>query len=89
MFLFFCRIISLKFLQQKKNVFIDKEEFLCGMAILSHGTQEERLKFIFKVYDLEDAGEIQRDHMEKISSSIAGCVNYERYASEKSAGNVF
>jgi hypothetical protein len=43
--------------------FIDKEEFLCGMAIFSHGKPEERIRFLFNVYDEDGNGTISRAEM--------------------------
>jgi len=41
---------------------ISLEEFLCGLAVLKHGTQEERILFLFHVLDGNRDGYItQRD----------------------------
>jgi Ca2+-binding EF-hand superfamily protein len=45
--------------------FINKAEFLCGMAIFKAGSAEERLRFIFNVYDEDRSGFISKEEIHK------------------------
>ncbi|KAG7395543.1 hypothetical protein PHYBOEH_003632 [Phytophthora boehmeriae] len=42
---------------------IGYNEFVHGLAILFRGSQKEKLKFIFAIYDLSDAGSISRHEL--------------------------
>lgn len=52
-----------KFYDQDGNNIIDLNEFIQALSILVKGTQEEKIPFAFKGYDLEDKGFINKENL--------------------------
>jgi len=48
--------------------FLSKEEFLIGMALVSHGTTQEKLQLLFHMYDLGGTGKLSRRDLEPFVS---------------------
>ena len=53
-----------------KNGYIDFKEFLLALDICSNGTVEEKLKWAYKLYDVDGDGVINQEEMTKIVQSI-------------------
>lgn len=52
-----------KFFDQNNDSLIDFEELVQGLSVLCKGTQEEKMQFAFKGYDLDGSGYITRDEL--------------------------
>lgn len=64
---------------------IDFREFLCMIKITRNGTMEERLRWIFNIYDLDSNGYISKDEMEQVFASVYKMAGKNvRYASDES-----
>ena len=53
-----------------KNGYVDFKEFLLALDICSNGTAEKKLKWAYKLYDVDGDGVINREEMTKIVQSI-------------------
>lgn len=51
---------------QNRDGLIDFREFVCGLSTVLRGDMEERLRFMFRSYDLADRGYLTRDEIYKI-----------------------
>eukprot|EP01122_Echinamoeba_exundans_P009822 TRINITY_DN3538_c0_g1_i1.p1 TRINITY_DN3538_c0_g1~~TRINITY_DN3538_c0_g1_i1.p1 ORF type:complete len:1064 (+),score=289.89 TRINITY_DN3538_c0_g1_i1:121-3312(+) len=51
---------------QNRDGLIDFREFVCGLSTVLRGDTEERLRFMFKSYDLADRGYLTREEIYKI-----------------------
>lgn len=49
---------------------INFEDFLMGLSILSRGTMDEKLRWIFNLYDLNGDGKITREELSLVVSSV-------------------
>ena len=49
---------------------VDFEEYICAIATSTNGTLEEKLRWVFKMYDLDGDGYIGRDDLLEIVKSI-------------------
>eukprot|EP00743_Colponemidia_sp_Colp-15_P004051 GILK01004370.1.p1 GENE.GILK01004370.1~~GILK01004370.1.p1 ORF type:complete len:931 (+),score=151.79 GILK01004370.1:61-2793(+) len=47
----------------KGNAYIDFEEFLTGLAICCRGTSDEKMRFLFDMYDLTQDGYVAKNEM--------------------------
>ncbi|KNC69992.1 hypothetical protein SARC_17485, partial [Sphaeroforma arctica JP610] len=45
---------------------IDFRELVCGLSVLCKGSQEEKIEYAFKGYDLDNSGYITRDELRKM-----------------------
>lgn len=54
----------------KSRGHLKKNEFLCGMTILSHGTPDERIKFLFYIYDIENTGFLSKEILYRIAAVL-------------------
>jgi len=61
------------------NGYIDFVEFLLAINITSSGTPEEKLKWVFKLYDVDGNGTISQNEMTKVVQSM-----YDMLAPEES-----
>ena len=52
------------------NGYIDFVEFLLAINITSSGTPEEKLKWVFKLYDVDGNGTISQNEMTKVVQSM-------------------
>ena len=52
------------------DYFIDFREFLCGISITSRGKTDEKLEWVFNMYDMDQDGFITRGEMLDIITSI-------------------
>lgn len=52
-----------RFYDQDGNNIIDLEEFIHALSILVKGTQEEKIPFAFKGYDIESKGYINKENL--------------------------
>ena len=48
----------------------DLQDFVLTLALLLKGTQEDKLKWVFQLYDLNGDGWISREEMEDITHSV-------------------
>jgi Kv channel-interacting protein len=46
------------------------KDFLMGLSILSRGTMDEKLRWIFNLYDLNRDGKITRDELLLVVTSV-------------------
>ncbi len=59
----------------KKTGFVSRKEFLCGLTILLHGTIDEKLAFIFALYDDDESGKISKKEMNFWLQVLKGILN--------------
>eukprot|EP01113_Clastostelium_recurvatum_P040292 TRINITY_DN6256_c0_g1_i1.p1 TRINITY_DN6256_c0_g1~~TRINITY_DN6256_c0_g1_i1.p1 ORF type:complete len:889 (+),score=245.86 TRINITY_DN6256_c0_g1_i1:47-2713(+) len=50
----------------KKNIFIDMEEFVGGMALCHFGSEKDKVGILFSLFDPENTGSANKDSMMKI-----------------------
>jgi len=53
----------IKMLDMDGNGSIDSYEFMCAMALLAHGTLEEKAQLIFGLYDFNKSGTLSKDEL--------------------------
>lgn len=66
----------------KKDGFICKQEFLCGMAIFHRGTQLEQLGLLFTIYDEDGSGGISKQEMHKYIAVLRSLLPTDRKYAE-------
>ncbi len=49
---------------------VDSIELICGMSLLCQGTEDEKIKAVFDVFDVDGDGFISMDEMFKFLTSI-------------------
>ncbi|XP_065556894.1 calsenilin-like isoform X2 [Artemia franciscana] len=59
-----------KTIRRSKSGEINFEEFLCCLSNISRGTLEEKIRWVFNLYDLNNDGLISRTEMLAIISSV-------------------
>lgn len=57
-------------IDQNSSGIINFEDFLIGLSILSRGTVDEKLRWIFNLYDINRDGKVTKDELVLIVSSI-------------------
>ena len=57
-------------IDQNSNGTVNFEDFLIGLSILSRGTMDEKLRWIFNLYDINRDGKVTKDELLMIVSSI-------------------
>lgn len=55
---------------ENKNGTIDFKEFICALSITSRGQLDEKLKWIYRLYDIDNDGFITQGEMREIVDSI-------------------
>lgn len=68
---------------------IDKEEFICSLAVILHGTAEERVRLLFTVYDErrgQSPGTISIAHLERFVTLLNVGIQGGARGSESSGG---
>jgi Ca2+-binding EF-hand superfamily protein len=63
-------IDEFKFQSSKKNGVIDFDEFLSGLKVYSRGSMEEKIKMLFKMYDLADSQLIDPEELSTMLMSL-------------------
>eukprot|EP00164_Ancoracysta_twista_P000121 GFYU01000177.1.p1 GENE.GFYU01000177.1~~GFYU01000177.1.p1 ORF type:complete len:229 (-),score=50.94 GFYU01000177.1:227-817(-) len=53
----------------KRTGVIDWEEFVCGMALCTRGNRDDKIRFIFNIYDLAGDGAVSQEEMAKLLQS--------------------
>jgi len=53
-----------------KNGYISFEEFVVGLSILSRGTTEEKLRWVFDLYDVDQDGLLTKEDIEQVVGSV-------------------
>ena len=48
---------------RKSNGVIDYEEFISGLGLLSRGSTDEKVNFLFHMYDLKGDGAVSREEL--------------------------
>ena len=56
---------------------IDFKEFICGLSITCHGSEEEKLRWAFHMYDVDNSGSITEDELLEIIKSIYNMLGKE------------
>ena len=46
-----------------KTACIDFEEFMTGLSIWTKGTEDEKIRFLFSLYDLKRNGQIEKSEL--------------------------
>jgi Ca2+-binding EF-hand superfamily protein len=52
---------------------VDYEEFVCGLAVTCRGSWEEKVEFIFNIYDVHSVGAVSREELTALVSHL--CLN--------------
>ena len=60
-----------KMFDQNKGGTIDREEFMTGMAWYLNGTTEQKIRLLFKIYDLTDDNHISHLELQTMLYSLA------------------
>ena len=50
------------------------QDFALGLSVLVKGSEEEKLRWTFNMYDLNGDGVITRDEMEDVVASVSSCL---------------
>jgi len=53
-----------------KNDMVDFREFLCGVGVISNGTDSQRLRLAFRIFDRDQSGFISRDEYHAIFTGL-------------------
>lgn len=61
----------------KQSGALCKEDFMCGMTLLAHGTPEERIRFLFQVYDMDKEGVIRKENLKSLAKCLKDAVVFE------------
>ncbi|KAK6625017.1 hypothetical protein RUM43_005308 [Polyplax serrata] len=78
-----------KTLDKKHNGCLTFSELACGLACLVKGSPSERLGWIFRLYDIDNNGEISRAEMLAVIGAIHDLVGPRDGQSHKHANEVF
>ena len=62
---------------------IDFREFICGLSITCHGSKEDKLRWAFNMYDIDNSGTITEDELTEIIRSIYKMMGDEDYEEQK------
>lgn len=54
----------------KKTGNLDFEEFVAGLARSARGTKEEKIKFLFELYDLKKDGQVSKTELQKMINMV-------------------
>ena len=57
-------------IDQNCDGIVNFEDFLLGLSILARGSIEEKLRWIFNLYDINRDGKITKDELEQIVASV-------------------
>lgn len=57
-------------LDQNSDGTVNFEDFLVGLSILLRGTIDEKLRWIFSLYDINKDGKVTRDELQLVITSI-------------------
>jgi Kv channel-interacting protein len=57
-------------IDQNSNGTVSFEDFLVGLSILARGTMDEKLRWIFNLYDLNRDGKVTENELLSVVSSI-------------------
>jgi Ca2+-binding EF-hand superfamily protein len=57
-------------IDQNCDGIVNFEDFLLGLSILSRGSVDEKLRWIFNLYDINRDGKITKDELEQIVTSV-------------------
>ena len=49
---------------------LNKEDFLCGMAVLAGGLPQHKIKLLFHIYDLDRKGTIHKDNLKELAKAL-------------------
>ncbi|CBN79428.1 n/a [Ectocarpus siliculosus] len=55
---------------KKSSGEIDYEEFVCGLAVTCRGSWEEKVEFIFNLYDIHGQGAVNRDELAALLNHV-------------------
>merc|ERR1712232_233845 len=66
----FLQTLVFKVFDKSKTGSITFSDFVYGLSIMTKGTHEEKLKFAFEMYDLDETGEISKEEMKSILESF-------------------
>lgn len=56
-----------------QNEKVDFREFLCAVGIMTRGSEEERLKMLFKIYDQDGSGYISHEEYHNVVAVSSLC----------------
>ncbi|XP_014289084.3 Kv channel-interacting protein 1 [Halyomorpha halys] len=63
-------------LDQANKGTLSFQDMACGLSILCRGSAEERLRWVFKLYDLNGDGRVSREEMAEVVSAVYGLLGH-------------
>jgi Ca2+-binding EF-hand superfamily protein len=54
---------------------VDSYEFCCAMALLAHGTLEEKAELVFGIYDTNKSGVLEKHELEVLMTNTTMALN--------------